>query len=138
MRRLGLAALLALALACSGASRASTLKTDVTDFARYMRWGMIEKAAELVPSGRRVTFIAQKRSAQGNMVIHEYDIRAVEPDATGERARVLVEATWSRPNDPVMRTELMEQTWEWLDRHWQMVEQKPVESAAPTASDQGL
>ncbi len=133
-----LLAALALVTACSGASKATSLKTDVTDFARYMRWGMIEKAAELVPTARRIAFIAQKRSAQGNMVIHEYDIRAVDPDASGERARVLVEATWSRPNDPVMRTELMEQTWEWLDRHWQMVEQKPVETVAPTTPDQGL
>lgn len=103
-----------------------------------MRWGQIEKAAELVPTARRISFIAQKRAALGSMIIHEYDIRIVEPDATGARARVLVQATWSRPNDPVMRTELMEQTWEWSERHWQMIEQKAVESAAPTSPADGL
>ncbi len=138
MKRFCLTALLLMIAACSGAGKASTLKTDVADFARYMRWGMIEKAADLVPSARRISFITQKRSAQANMMIHEYDIRAVEPDATGEHARVLVQATWSRPNDPVMRTELMEQKWEWTERHWQMVEQKPVETQAPTTPDEGL
>ena len=130
--------LLVLVTACSGASKASSLKTDVADFARYMRWGMIEKAADLVPSARRISFITQKRAAQANMVIHEYDIRAVEPDATGDGARVLVHATWSRPNDPVMRSELMEQTWKWSERRWQMVEQKPIEAIAPTTPDEGL
>lgn len=125
-------------IACGAAAKGTSLKTDVADFARYMRWGMIEKAANLVPTARRISFIAQKRAAQASMVIHEYDVRAVDPDATGERARVLVQATWSRPNDPVMRTELMEQTWEWSERHWQMIEQKPLEQVAPTSPDQGL
>lgn len=133
-----LATVVALLTGCASASKASSLRTDVSDFARYMRWGQVEKAANHVPSARRITFIAQKRAAQGNMVIHEYDIRAVEPDASGDRARVLVQATWSRPNDPVMRSELMEQTWEWSDRHWQMIEQKPVEAPETTSPDQGL
>ena len=137
MKRI-LAAALLLFVACSASGRASSLKTDVGDFARYMRWGMIEKAADLVPAARRISFIAQKRAAQASMVIHEYDITAVEPDATGERARVLIQATWSRQNDPVMRTELMEQTWQWSERRWQMIEQKPVSTEAPTTPDQGL
>lgn len=130
--------LLAGSLLACGASQATLLRTSVTDFARYMRWGQIEKAAELVPAGRRIAFIGQKRAAQGSMVIHEYDIRVVEPDATGQRARVLIQASWSRPNDPVMRTELLAQDWEWSDRHWQMVEQKPVATEELTAPDQGL
>ncbi len=138
MRRVLLACLVLLAVACSAASKGASLKSEISDFARYMRWGMIEKAANLVPAARRISFIAQKRAAQANMVIHEYDISAVEPEVGGERARVLVQATWSRPNDPVMRTELFEQIWEWSDRHWQMVEQKPVETTAPTSPDQGL
>ncbi len=138
MKRFCLAAFVLLIAACGGASRATSLKSDVSDFARYMRWGQVEKAAELVPVGRRITFIAQKRAALGSMIIHEYDIRIVEPDATGARARVLVQATWSRPNDPVMRTELMEQTWEWSDRHWQMIEQKAVETTAPSSPADGL
>jgi hypothetical protein len=137
VKRVLAAALLGL-IACSATGRASSLKTDVGDFARYMRWGMIEKAADLVPAARRISFIAQKRAAQASMVIHEYDITAVEPDATGEHARVLIQATWSRQNDPVMRTELMEQTWEWSERRWLMIEQKPVAADAPTTPDQGL
>ena len=130
--------LLALTAACTSASRARSLKSDVSDFARYMRWGMIEKAADLVPLGRRIAFITQKRAAQANMIIHEYDVRMVEPDGLGERARVLVQATWSRQNDPVMRSELLEQTWEWSDRHWELVGQKVVEAPAPSAADDGL
>lgn len=124
--------------ACSSASKASSLRTDVQDFARYMRWGQVEKAADLVPSAHRIAFIAQKRAAQNNMVIHEYDIRAVDPDIAGDKARVLIAATWSRPNDPVMRSELFEQHWEWTDRHWQMVEQKPVETPETSSPQDGL
>lgn len=125
-------------VACSASSRATNLRSSVSDFARYMRWGQIEKAAEMVPSARRIQFVAQKRAAQNSMIIHEYDIRAVEPDATGERAAVLIAASWSRPNDPVMRTELLAQDWRWTDRHWEMVEQKPVQAPELTSPDQGL
>ena len=136
-RLLGLMAVLA-AIACSSQSRSTSLRSSVSDFARYMRWGQVEKAAELVPAARRLQFLAQKRAAQSSMIIHEYDIRSVDPDVTGERAVVVVAVAWSRPNDPVMRTDFMVQSWQWQNAHWLMTEQKQLETPEITSPDQGL
>lgn len=139
--RLALQVAMALAIGlpgCAAQSRTTALRTSVMDFARHMRWGQVEKAAELVPAARRLQFVAQKRAAQSSMTIHEYDIRSVDPDATGERAVVVVAVAWSRPNDPVMRTDLLAQDWRWQAVGWQMVEQKAMQTPEITSPEQGL
>ena len=76
------AALVLLACLCgcgaTSASRGPALRESVKDFAEHMRWGRIERAAEHVPEATKMQFIRQKRSAQLQVQIHEYDVKAVQ------------------------------------------------------------
>ncbi len=130
------AALVLLACLCgcgaTSASRGPALRESVKDFAEHMRWGRIERAAEHVPEATKMQFIRQKRSAQLQVQIHEYDVKAVQYAAGAEQARVLIVAVWSRQTDPVTHEDMFEQDWRWQDNHWVMakqVEVKPAEQA---------
>ena len=84
-----------------GPNPGAQLKESVEDYVRSMRWGHIERAANYVPQALRSQFIRQKRLAQSQLQIHEYEIRAVEYTQGSPRARVIVMAVWSRAADPV-------------------------------------
>lgn len=112
-----------------GSNPASQLKESVEDYVRAMRWGHVEKAAVYIPDSLRAQFIRQRRLAQAQMQIHEYDIRAVEYTQGAVRARVIVLAVWSRVADPVTHQQLLSQEWRYIDRTWQMAKQSEVQQA---------
>lgn len=130
MRRLLLALIALTTLSCGATqSRGSSLRESVSDFAGHMRWGRIERAAEHVPDDTRIAFIRQKRLAQAQVQIHEYDVRAVQYKAGTDSARVLIGAVWSRQSDPVTHENLLEQEWRWQDQHWVMARQLEVQAS---------
>lgn len=112
--------------AASPTSQSTALRDAVTDYVNSMRWGHIEKAAKHVPDASREAFLKQKRMAQSQVQLHEYDVRSVDYTVGTPRARVIVFAVWSRPADPVTHNEVLEQSWLWQDAHWQLIAQKAV------------
>ncbi len=119
---------LALLCACNlGSTPAAQLKESVEDYVRSVRWGHIERAANYVPEALRAQFIRQKRLAQAQVTIHEYDIRAVEYTQGAPRARVIIAAVWSRPADPVTHQQLLAQEWKLGNRGWEMARQHEVQ-----------
>lgn len=124
------AVLAAAALGCgSAANPAMQLKEAVEEYTRSMRWGHIERAAAYVPESLRQAWIRQRRQAQSEIQVHEYDIRAVEHTPGTEKARVIVLAVWSRPADPVTRQQLLAQEWRYRERLWTMVGQTEIKAA---------
>ncbi|MBM4342675.1 MAG: hypothetical protein FJ100_04800 [Deltaproteobacteria bacterium] len=122
--------LLAFALPCAcglGTTPAAQLKESVEDYVRSIRWGHIERAANYVPEALRAQFIRQKRLAQTQVTIHEYDVRAVEYVQGAPRARVIIAAVWSRPADPVTHQQLLAQEWRLAGRGWEMARQQEVQ-----------
>lgn len=127
MKVLAPSLLLVILSGCGGAqTRVVALKTAATEYATCMRWGRVECAAAHVPDRLRAAFIAQKRRAQAEIQLHEYEIKAVDHTPGSEQARIVVLAEWSRPADPVIHQELLAQDWRWLENRWQMTEQRPV------------
>ncbi len=119
-----------LALGCGSAGNpALQLKEAVEEYTRSMRWGHIERAAAYVPDSLRQAWIRQRRQAQAEIQVHEYDIRAVEHTPGSEKARVIVLAVWSRPSDPVTRQQLLAQEWRYRERLWTMVGQTEIKTA---------
>lgn len=118
-----------LGLGCgSAANPAMQLKEAVEEYTRSMRWGHIERAAAYVPESLRQAWIRQRRQAQAEIQVHEYDIRAVEHTPGTEKARVIVLAVWSRPADPVARQQLLAQEWRYRERLWTMVSQTEMKA----------
>ncbi len=114
--------------ACSWtANPAKELKEAVEDYTRAMRWGHVEKAAAYVPDPLRAAFIRQKRMAQAQVQIHEYDVRAVEYTRGADRARVIILAVWSRPTDPVAHQQMIAQEWRYRQLRWEMTHQSDVQ-----------
>lgn len=129
-----LLAILAL-LGCSGVQTPQTaLKEAVEDYTRSMRWGHVERAATHIPDALRPAWVRQRRLAQAQVQVHEYDIRAVEYNAGDEKARVIVLAVWSRPADPVSHQQLLAQEWRLRTGIWWMTAQ--YELKAERASEQ--
>ena len=122
-----------LLVACSGATigtRAGALRESVTRYVDAMRWGRVELAALHVPDEDRDAFIRQKRMAQAQVQIHEYELRGVDHVVGTDRAKVVIAAVWSRPADPVIHNEMVQQEWRWLKDHWAMVSQETVQPGA--------
>ena len=109
-----------------GPNPGAQLKESVEDYVRSMRWGHIERAANYVPQALRSQFIRQKRLAQSQLQIHEYEIRAVEYTQGSPRARVIVMAVWSRAADPVTHQQLLSQEWRNEGRGWELARQNEV------------
>ncbi len=121
-------ALCALVCACNlGSTPAAQLKESVEEYVRSIRWGHIERAANYVPEALRAQFIRQKRLAQAQVTIHEYDIRAVEYVQGAKQARVIIAAVWSRPADPVTHQQLLAQDGRLGARGWEMSRQHEVQ-----------
>ncbi len=117
----------------SAANPSMQLKDAVEEYTRAMRWGHIERAAAYVPDGLRQAWIRQRRQAQAQIQVHEYDIRAVEYTAGQDKARVIVLAVWSRPADPVARQQMLAQEWRYRNRLWTMVAQREIQASEPAA-----
>ena len=113
----------------SAANPAMQLKEAVEEYTRSMRWGHIERAAVYVPESLRKAWIQQRRQAQAEIQVHEYDIRAVEHTAGTDKARVIVLAVWSRPADPVARQQLLAQEWRYRERLWTLLAQTEIKVA---------
>lgn len=118
---------LALAACSATQTSATTLKEAVEDYTLAMRWGHIERAAAHVADAKRKDWIQQRRMAQAQVQIHEYDIRAVEHVIGTDRARIMVLVAWSRPADPVVHQELLVQDWQRRNGLWTMAGQQPLQ-----------
>lgn len=121
------------ACAASPQTRTTSLRDAVNDYAHALRWGQIERAATYVPAKSREAFLQQKRRAQGLVHIHEYDVRTVDYVAGADKARIVVLAVWTLPNDPVTHQELLEQSWQFA-AGWELVAQKTVQQAEVKAA----
>lgn len=115
--------------AASPTSQSTALRDAVTDYVNSMRWGHVERAAKHVPDASRDAFLKQKRMAQSQVQLHEYDVRAVDYTIGTTRAKVVVFAVWSRHADPVTHSEVLEQSWVFRDAHWQLISQKAMPKA---------
>lgn len=127
---------------CSGSSRnrQAALKEAVTEYCTSMRWGNVEKASHYVPDDLREAFVRQKRAAQAQMTIHEYDVRSVDYVVGSDRARIVIMAEWSQPADPVVHQDLLAQQWRFRESRWQLLHQekiKPVQDKQ-VRPDEGL
>jgi len=134
MREAILAAAIAVASCGAGVTPAAQLKESVDDYTRSMRWGHVERAAVHVPDAMRSAFIRQKRLAQAQIQIHEYDVRAVEYTQGSDKARVIIVAAWSRPSDPVVHQQMIAQEWRYRERRWELARQYEVQPG-PAGTD---
>lgn len=127
---------------CSGSSRnrQAALKEAVTEYCTSMRWGNVEKASHYVPDDLREAFVRQKRAAQAQMTIHEYDVRSVDYVVGTDRARIVILAAWSQPADPVVHQDLLAQQWRFRESRWQLLHQEKMEPVKdkPVRPDEGL
>ncbi len=127
---LGLLLLTIWLASCSSATNRNTaLRESVTDYVNCVRWGHVERASLHVPPKQRGEYLRQKRKAQAQMQVHEYEVRAVDYLLGADQARIVVYALWSRPADPVTHAELQEQTWRWQEAHWELTAQKAIQAA---------
>ncbi|MSP90223.1 MAG: hypothetical protein EXR79_00220 [Myxococcales bacterium] len=124
--------LLALAACGSTVNQTKALSEAVTDYANCMRWGRVEQAALHVPDAQRATFIRVRRAALAGMQVHDFEVRGVDHAAGAGKARVIVAAAWSRPTDPSIRQEVLEQLWRWEEDHWVLFHSQPAERADAT------
>ncbi len=113
----------------SSASQSTALRDSVTEYCSALRWGQLERAANFIPDTLRDAFLRQKRRAQVEVQIHEYEVRSVNHEAGSGRAKILILAVWSRMADPVTHDEMLEQTWEMAGNHWQMTKQRTVKAS---------
>lgn len=142
------ASVLALALlACAGAgcgttaaSRQTALREAVTEYCTAMRWGNVDKASHYIPDDLRESFLRQKRAAQAQMTIHDYEVRSVDYALGSDRARIVVLAAWSQPADPVVHEDLLAQHWRYRDQRWQLLHQEKIQrtEGKPVRPDEGL
>lgn len=133
MRHYAAACALVFGAACgSTVNQGKALSESVTDYANCMRWGRVEQAALHVPDAQRASFIRVRRAALAGMQVHDFEVRGVDHATGTGKARVIVAAAWSRPTDPSIRQEVLEQLWRWQDEHWVLVQSQPVERAEAT------
>lgn len=121
-------------------NRQTALKEAVTEYCTAMRWGLIDKASHYIPDDLREAFVKQKRSAQAQMTIHDYEVRSVDYLSGSDRARIIIFAAWSQPSDPVVHEDLLAQHWRFREQRWQLLHQEKLQQKEdkPVRPDEGL
>ncbi len=116
-----------LVTACAtGDGMASKLQDASRDYNRYLRWGDQDRAAAFLPSGSQQAFIEQREALADRLSLVEYEVTRMTLDKQHGTAVSRVELSWHTDRDLVVRKTTLEQTWQWFEGRWILVDERRV------------
>ncbi len=119
----------ALALALTGCLSATQRREDdlireARTFNDDLRWARWEAMCADMLADDKQAFMARVDLVGDDLVMGDFEVKAVRFDANSQGASVTVDVEWYRKSDPTLRSTTLAQRWETRGARWMMVKQR--------------
>ncbi|RMG99226.1 MAG: hypothetical protein D6705_03735 [Deltaproteobacteria bacterium] len=125
--RRSLMPLVLLAAACAtGDGMASKFQDASRDYNRYLRWGDQDRAAAFLPQESQGAFVEQRQALDERLELVEVEVTRMTLDKQRGMATARVDVSWHTDRELVVRKTTLEQTWQWFEGNWILVDERRV------------